>query len=243
VERYRIQEVIFLPGAMPQEKLANFVSWSVRRVLDVTLLTGYTDLVIRKARVATLAGRPVITYSRDTSHLVKRASKRLVDLVATGVLGVVALPVGVVYWALRRVRGLPAYRRERRIGREGAELEVVFPYGSVPDWIALPTLGKILAGRMSLVGPYPLPVAWRDPLEKRSPEILEERPGLTGPWRQLKRSRIDLEELLAIEVNYLRNWSPWVDLQIFLTTFWKILRGEGRYLEIEGNGGHEPSRS
>ncbi|MCZ6766072.1 MAG: glycosyltransferase, partial [bacterium] len=77
VDRYRIQEVIFVPGAVSDEQVADFVTTARRRVLDVTVVADYAGMVIHQAEVTDLAGRPAIAYRRDTRYVVDRLAKRL----------------------------------------------------------------------------------------------------------------------------------------------------------------------
>jgi GT2 family glycosyltransferase len=82
VDEYRIQELVFLPGAVPDDRIAEFVMMGRRRVLDVTVLTDYSGLVIRQALVTDLAGKPVIAYRRDTRYVIDRTTKRIIDVAA-----------------------------------------------------------------------------------------------------------------------------------------------------------------
>jgi lipopolysaccharide/colanic/teichoic acid biosynthesis glycosyltransferase len=91
----------------------------------------------------------------------------------------------------------------------------------------LPQLWNILRGEMSLVGPRPLMMRY---LPRYSPEQArrhEVKPGITG-WAQIHgRNAIDWEEKLALDVWYVENWSLRLDLRIFATTIWRVLRREG----------------
>ena len=119
IDRFRVQELIFLPDAVPGERIAEFVLLGRRRVVDVTVLTDYSGLVIHQARVADLAGRPVIAYSRDTRYALDRAAKRLLDVAMGAVFVVVSLVFFVVYSAYALVRGVAPFSREERRGLGG----------------------------------------------------------------------------------------------------------------------------
>ncbi len=85
----------------------------------------------------------------------------------------------------------------------------------------LPQLINVLVGHMSLVGPRPSPfrenqicVPWR--LAR-----LSVRPGITGLWqvcRQDDRSRGDFHEWIYYDIAYVRHFSIWLDLKIFVAT-------------------------
>ena len=94
----------------------------------------------------------------------------------------------------------------------------------------LPQLFNVLFGEMSLVGPRPLPV--RD-VEKFSEHHFirhEVLPGITGLWQVSGRSDIiDFEEVVRLDVSYIKSWSLSLDLQILLQTITVILGKKGAY--------------
>jgi lipopolysaccharide/colanic/teichoic acid biosynthesis glycosyltransferase len=71
---------------------------------------------------------------------------------------------------------------------------------------------------MSLVGPRPpLPyevAVYEDWHMKR----LNIRPGCTGLWQVSGRSRLSFEEMVRLDIRYIEQWSPWLDLKILLKT-------------------------
>lgn len=91
----------------------------------------------------------------------------------------------------------------------------------------LPELINVLRGEMSLVGPRPLLMRYLDrysPQQARRHEVL---PGITG-WTQINgRNAISWEEKFRFDVWYVDHWSLWLDIQILLTTAWKVLKREG----------------
>jgi exopolysaccharide biosynthesis polyprenyl glycosylphosphotransferase len=91
----------------------------------------------------------------------------------------------------------------------------------------LPQLLNVLLGQMSLVGPRP-PI----PMEVRSYEPdqvrrLSVRPGITGLWQVSGRNRIAFEDWVRLDLQYIDEWSLWLDLQILLATIPAVLRAEG----------------
>ena len=54
------------------------------------------------------------------------------------------------------------------------------------------------------------------------------RPGITGMWQVSGRSNIqDFEEVVRLDVEYIDNWSMWLDIKILLKTFIVVLKGRG----------------
>ncbi|MGC2768811.1 MAG: sugar transferase, partial [Candidatus Acidiferrum sp.] len=91
----------------------------------------------------------------------------------------------------------------------------------------LPQLVNVLRGQMSLVGPRPHPV---DDYELYSIEHLRRldvSPGLTGLWQVTARKDPSFETNMALDLEYIENWSLGLDLKIMLKTIPAVLRSEG----------------
>jgi exopolysaccharide biosynthesis polyprenyl glycosylphosphotransferase len=93
----------------------------------------------------------------------------------------------------------------------------------------LPQFWNVIAGEMSLVGPRPLPAdqvaANHDLLGPRQAVPA----GLTGWWQINGRSRVTPEEALRLDLFYIENWSPTLDLYILLKTFGAVVGRDGAY--------------
>lgn len=93
----------------------------------------------------------------------------------------------------------------------------------------LPQLYNVLRGEMSLVGPRPaLPseVAQYKEWHRRRLEI---SPGITGLWQVSGRSELTFDEMCLLDIYYLENWSPLLDLKIALKTIPAVIIGTGAY--------------
>ncbi len=236
IDRYRIQEVIFLPAAVSEERLAEFVTMGRRRVLDITVLTDYSGLVVRQAAVANLAGRPVIAYQRDTRYAFDRLTKRVLDLFLGLVFGVASILFFVVYYLYASARGVKPFKHEERLGLGGEPFTIpIAGTGSADgpsDLVNLPLFWLVVIGKMSMVGPYPFPAEEEDALKRRANFRFEVRPAVTGYWRAGKSAQLELEDVLAQDANYIRNWTLTQDLKILMTTLGKILLGRRRCLSV-----------
>ncbi len=93
----------------------------------------------------------------------------------------------------------------------------------------LPQFWNVLKGEMSVVGPRP-PVpeevaAYQDWHLQR----LLVTPGLTGLWQVNGRSDLTFDEMVRLDLYYVENWSPWLDLKVMLRTVPVVLTGRGAY--------------
>lgn len=93
----------------------------------------------------------------------------------------------------------------------------------------LPQFLNVINNSMSVVGPRPaLPKevnVYNSLYERR----LIAKPGITGPWQISGRSDLDLRTSVALDLNYLINWSFTRDLWIIVSTVGAVLKGKGAY--------------
>lgn len=93
----------------------------------------------------------------------------------------------------------------------------------------LPQLFNVLMGHMSLVGPRPALPSEVQRYQSWHKRRLEVAPGLTGLWQVSGRSELTFDEQVLLDLYYIENWSPLLDIQILLRTVPKVLIGEGAY--------------
>jgi sugar transferase EpsL len=179
--------------------------------------------------------------------------KRLVDLVVGATMLAVASPViGVVALAIRTVDGSPVLFRQRRSGIGGRPFTMVKfrtmhtpadgQRGPTSDAARttrlggvlrsssldeLPSLVHVVSGRLSLVGPRPLPVDYLQRYSDHQARRLEVRPGVTG-WAQVNgRNLLSWDERFELDVWYVDHRSARLDLRILASTVRQVLRREG----------------
>ena len=113
-------------------------------------------------------------------------------------------------------------RRDPRITRLGRLLR----RASIDE---LPQLWNVIRGDMSLVGPRPpLPrevEAFGSDVRRR----FLVKPGITGLWQVSGRSDLSWDDSVRLDLYYVENWSPVLDLVIMLRTLVTVVRGVGAY--------------
>ena len=148
--------------------------------------------------------------------------------------------------AVKLEDGGPVLYRQRRVGLDGREFELVklrtMVVGAEREgagWAVnegdpritrvgrllrrlsldeLPQLWNVVRGDMSLVGPRPTLSYQVERYTARQRRRLEVKPGITG-WAQIHgRARLPWDERIELDVWYVEHRSPWVDLQILLRT-------------------------
>jgi len=172
---------------------------------------------------------------------------RAADLVGAGVGLVLTSPLlAAAALAVKLEDGGPVLYRQRRVGLAGREFELLKLRTMVVDAETkgaglavdrgdpritrvgrvlrrlsldeLPQLFNILRGDMSLIGPRPTLAYQVERYTPRQRRRLEVRPGLTG-WAQIHgRAALPWAERIELDVWYVENRSPRVDLRILLRT-------------------------
>ena len=179
--------------------------------------------------------------------------KRLFDVVVSAcALLVLALPLLVVIWMVRRKLGSPVFFTQVRPGMHGKPFKMVKfrsmtsergPAGALlPDadrltpfgrflrassLDELPELWNVLKGDMSLVGPRPLLMEYLPLYSPQQARRHEVRPGITG-WAQVNgRNAISWDDKFKLDVWYVDHRSLWLDLRILWMTVRKVLVRDG----------------
>lgn len=182
----------------------------------------------------------------------RRHGKRIFDVVLASVALVLLSPIAlIVASAIFVTMGRPVIFRQVRPGLHGKPF-VMYKFRTMldlrdekgnllPDEKRLTRLGKflrrfsldeipelwnVLKGDMSMVGPRPLLVKYMPYFTDRERKRFDVRPGITGLALIRGRNRLGWEERLALDVEYVENYSFGMDMKILLLTLWKVIRCE-----------------
>ncbi|MHB8059242.1 MAG: sugar transferase [Gaiellaceae bacterium] len=88
----------------------------------------------------------------------------------------------------------------------------------------LPQLLNVFAGKMSMVGPRPLPLDEDSFVTEWARHRLDLKPGITGPWQVLGRHEIPFDEMVELDYRYVTSWSLVNDLKLTLKTIPVLMR-------------------
>jgi lipopolysaccharide/colanic/teichoic acid biosynthesis glycosyltransferase len=87
---------------------------------------------------------------------------------------------------------------------------------------------SIIKGDMSLVGPRPAGPIELDNYEMWQKRRLSIKPGLTGPWQVSGRNKVNhFNEWVKLDLEYIDNWSLWLDVKILFMTIPAAFKGTG----------------
>lgn len=183
----------------------------------------------------------------------QHAVKRAIDIVCSGIGLIVLSPILVIAAILiRKNLGSPIFFTQDRIGKDGrvfkmikfrTMLDATDKYGNqLPDEERLTSFGKLLRstsidelpelvnvflGDMSLVGPRPLLVEYKDLYSTEQWRRHEVRPGITG-WAQVNgRNSISWAERFKLDVEYIDNYNLILDIKILFMTVLKVIKKDG----------------
>jgi lipopolysaccharide/colanic/teichoic acid biosynthesis glycosyltransferase len=177
--------------------------------------------------------------------------KRLSDILFSLTLLLILFPVVVLFSIFNLCfLGSPIFFTQERLGRDGLSFRIIKfksmvndkPGENTPDNERLTKYGKflrsssidelpellnVLSGDMSLVGPRPLPVKYRERFTKEQFRRHTVRPGITG-WAQINgRNSISWPEKFTLDLWYIDNHSLWLDFKILILTVWRVIERRG----------------
>lgn len=109
---------------------------------------------------------------------------------------------------------------DKRITRVG---KILRKYG----FDEIPQLWNVLRGNMSLIGPRPpLPYEYEEYEEYHKKRLIL-KPGITGLWQVSGKSTLSFSDMILLDIRYINECSPWLDLRILLETIPLVLKGWG----------------
>ena len=94
----------------------------------------------------------------------------------------------------------------------------------------LPQFFNVVQGTMSLVGTRPPTLDEVEKYKRNQWRRISIKPGITGMWQVSGRSRVqNFDDIVEMDVEYIDNWSLWLDVKIILKTVLVLLRHNDAY--------------
>lgn len=93
----------------------------------------------------------------------------------------------------------------------------------------LPQVLNVLRGEMSWVGPRPQVPSEVDLYLEWHRHRLDVLPGITGMWQVSGRSELGFDEMALLDIWYVENWTPWLDIKILIKSVAVVLVRKGAY--------------
>lgn len=93
----------------------------------------------------------------------------------------------------------------------------------------LPQLLNVMRGQMALIGPRPALPSEVAGYDDRASRRLGVKPGLTGLWQVSGRSRLSWDESVSLDIDYVDNWRPGLDVRIAFETIRAVASKDGAY--------------
>ncbi len=248
-------DIILVNGSLPVDFIRELTAFGRRRQVAVLVWPEaeqlfYTRTAAKKWRDLVLL-EPRMNLRLQHQFVLKYLLDYFFGLVLLFLTLPLILLISVIILA---VEGRPVFYTQERIGRDGKKFKLYKFRTMVPEaekegkltrgaddpritavgkflrrWSLdeLPQLYNVLRGEMSLVGPRPELASITDGYSSCQRRVFWLKPGLTGLSQVSGRENLELEEKLKIDQYYVNEYSLLLDLQIFLKTFYVVLRGEG----------------
>ena len=179
--------------------------------------------------------------------------KRSIDIFGSGIGLIVISPILLITAVLIRIKlGSPIFFTQDRLGKDGkvfkmikfrTMLDAVDKWGEpLPDEERMTSFGQLLRstsidelpelinvfkGEMSLVGPRPLLVEYKDLYSKEQFRRHEVRPGITG-WAQVNgRNSLSWSDRFNLDIEYVDRYNFFMDVKILVMTVGKVIKRDG----------------
>ncbi|MEA3334589.1 MAG: sugar transferase [Chloroflexota bacterium] len=268
LQQQQADEVIIAIPWRFRTKILDLVSQSTRAGVRPRVVPDLFQMSLSSVQLQDVAGIPMMSPSEAQLGSGARASKRLIDMIGSGIGLIILSPILLIIGTIIRLDspGSPIFRQPR-IGRNGKGFEVYKfrtmvqdadqkkdairhlneadgPLFKIKDdprvtragsflrrssLDELPQLWNVLRGDMSLVGPRPALPEEVEGYADWHRTRLATAPGITGLWQISGRSDIPFDEMVLLDIYYIENWSPLLDLSIMFRTIPKVLAGSGAY--------------
>jgi len=233
-----------------------------------TITVDLFDMQIAKSAVSEIDGIPLLRFQTTKINEWQLLTKRIVDIVISGLIIVLLGPVIVLLAILIKLTSPgPVFFKQQRLGFHGrkftlykyrtmrqgahdalskvndvAEMDTLEFRAKKTQWITplgkimrkfsldeLPQFFNVFVGHMSLIGPRPTVPDEVEKYKAWQRRRFSMKPGISCLWQVNGRNNIGFEDWMKLDLEYLDNWSLWLDFKIMVKTVPVVLFGIGAY--------------
>lgn len=185
-------------------------------------------------------------------NIYKKILKRIIDIVFSTIAIIVTSPIMIILSIIIYLKlGNPIFFTQNRLGKDGKVFKIIKfrtmsnskdKHGALLDdskrvtklgqfvrstsLDELPELINVLKGDMSIVGPRPLLEEYKDFYSGEEYRRHEVTPGITGLAQVSGRNSLKWDERFKLDVYYVDNLNPILDIKILIITVFKVLKRE-----------------
>jgi lipopolysaccharide/colanic/teichoic acid biosynthesis glycosyltransferase len=238
LQERNVQELIIVEPVPPGPEAEKLIVNCRKAGMRIHRVPQHYDIYLAKAELKEIDDVPLLSFEERRPPAAGVRLKRCMDLAGALLLLGLSAPFLALAWAVLYLRKGAAFRRELRCGKNGApfwmyrlnidrDAKRLQGYARILTQFSLtelPQLWNVLKGEMSLVGPRP---ESRDRVRHYSEwqrQRLTVIPGLTGlaQVRGLREGHSS-EEKARFDLQYIGQWSLFLDLSVLLQTAWALL--------------------
>jgi len=223
-----VDEVVIIAGALAWESQRQLAELVTRpdSPLEARISPTFYDLLTTSAELSHVAYVPMLQLTHTRLSGINAFVKLLMDRSVAAVLLSLLIPAWC-YWRVKAwLLGVAMLEQQPVLGVRGRPFDVVGLNRRLtksPVLARLPALWNVLWLDLGLVGPRPIRADEVTAHERWLANLFAMRPGLTGLWR-LRGRELPVEELVALDLYYIRNYTVALDLQILQHTARELLQ-------------------
>ena len=258
IQEHTVSELIIALPSLSHQQLLEIVGSCGRARVNIKVLPDLFQIMASEVSTSELGGLPMLRIRDVTLRGWNLVLKRAMDIVVSATALVLLSPLMLLLALLVKLTSEgPVFYTQERVGLDGRPFQLI-KFRSMrvdaeaeigPVWAKpnderttrigafmrrysldeLPQLINVAKGEMSFIGPRPpLPseIVLYKPWQYRR---LSMKPGISGLWQVSGRSDLTFDEMVLLDIYYIENWSPALDLRILLRTIPTVLLGSGAY--------------
>ncbi|MCM2281804.1 MAG: undecaprenyl-phosphate glucose phosphotransferase [Bdellovibrionaceae bacterium] len=229
----------------------------VPNIFSFNLLLGHAISDVAGIPVVDINVTPIAGINRIIKALEDRVLAAIILLLISPIMAVIAIAIRleskgpalykqerhgwdgrvIKVYKFRSMRALESANEVRQATKNDPRVTRVGSFIRRTSLDELPQFFNVLQGRMSIVGPRPHPVKLNDYYKDKVDFYFQRhkvKPGITG-WAQINgyRGETDtiekMERRIQLDLQYIQNWSVWLDLKIIVLTIFKGFRDTKAY--------------